>query len=222
MHLPALKAVFAFVILMLYLPLGFAFSLADFTYGRLGLDSSYLPVAVCWAAVFVVGAMLFEWIARVKLLGFLRRRLSGWPAIGVHLVVLNVVLACVVYALSRQAYDFAVVRFLVYENSLQLVWTFVFLATRSVPVTGLVHGMFAVYRFVAINDIVNPIETMFFYTSSHPWFYALKLLLPFVAMALFLPDVVGGKWFAERRTEARARPGGAEANGPGRVRCRWS
>lgn len=172
-----------------FLPLGYILSLTDFTYGQGALDPGTSRSAIGPFFGWVAAGLLFERLARAGLYEKLALRFERWPAIVLHLLGLNILFAWPLYHWGSRADELGIAGFMFYENILQLLWTLLYLRTGSWAWTGLAHGLFTGFRFVGMNEISNPFETLYFYTAAHPAFYAVLFgvpLLTAVAVALFL------------------------------------
>ena len=182
-----------------YLPAGFIVSLVDFTYGDKGLEPTYKMTALLLTAGWIVAGILFETAFRKGLLGCLKGRFAPTVAVGIHLLVLNVMFAIPMVHWGRRAEAVGLAGFIFYENLLQLFWTFLYMRYRSALATGIAHGLFSAFRIVLISDISGPFDSMFFYASSNSGFYILTFAMLMTAVGLAGASVLSRKWFVLRK-----------------------
>ncbi|MBI4549938.1 MAG: CPBP family intramembrane metalloprotease [Candidatus Omnitrophica bacterium] len=171
-------------LLVSYLPVGFKMSLVNFTYGARGLDPAAKAQAPLLFVAMLAAAYLFEALVRGGLLRFLAARWNWRRAFWGHLVVLNLVAVPLMWRWAMRMEEMGWGRFFLAENLYQAVWALLFLRTGSLAAPALFHGAFDFFRWVIINDVAGPFETLYFYSAASDDFYWLIVAGASVALAV--------------------------------------
>lgn len=172
-----------FPLLVSYLPIGFKTSAVNFTYGARGLDPAFR--ALLWQQA--VWTLVWVYALEALLRGFLLRKLLGRAtrpkAFWIHLGVINLFLLPWAWYFGSRMEGMGFFRFFVLENLLQSFWAVFYLRTGSVLATALLRGMYEFIRYVIINDVAGPFETLYFYSAASDDFYGMMLAVTFAALA---------------------------------------
>jgi len=169
-----------------FFPLGFFFSMVNFTYGDRGLD----PASKQTILPLLFSTFLWVWgmeiLFRGVLLRWLLGRLSRVRAFWIQWVVVMTILVPVHWQNALQMEGMGIFRYFLQEGLLQACWTIFFLRTGSTLVTAMFHGGYDFIRHVIMNDVLGPFDTLYFYASGSNDFYWLIVVMTFLVISLLM------------------------------------
>lgn len=190
-------AFFFLPMLYFYLPIGFRFSMANFTYGASGHEPSIrakLPEFFLGMFLSMYG---IEILFRGLILRSLMRYFSWVKAFWFHLAAVNLLLFPLFWHYGWQMEGMGFLRFFLQENILEAFWALFFLRTGSLLATGFLHGAYNFGRFVMLNDAAGPFETLYFYSAAADDFYWLILAVSFLAVGVQI--LINRRWGIRER-----------------------
>ena len=171
-------------LLLVFYPVGFHFSMVNFTYGARGLDPEFKGGLIRLFLETWVAAYGMEVLLRGILLRSLLTRFP-WPkAFWIHLIVTNLAFGVFWGRQGLGMTGMGLVRFWILENLLVSFWAFFFMKTGSLLATGFFHAIYDFVRSVVLNDVSGPFETLYFYSAASEDFYWLILAVTFLAVSL--------------------------------------
>lgn len=168
-----------------FLPIGFKTSMVNFTYGERGLDPDFKVILPVLFLIYFVVILVSEFLLRKVLLKGLVRKFSVKKSLILHLVIANLVLIPFVL-FTYEAEGMGFLYQLIYENLIQAILAYLFLRTSSLIATALCHTVINFIRFVFINDVIRPFETLYFYSSASEDLYSVSLAVVFFAFSIMV------------------------------------
>lgn len=194
-------APFFFLLLFAYLPLGFALSLVNFTYGAQGHEPAVRAMLPQMIFSSVAMAYSTEILFRGIILRFLLGRFLWEKALWIHLALVNLALAPFLWPKGWRMEGMGFFPFLLWENLLEGFWALYFLRTGSLIATAFLHGLYNFGRFTVMNDVSGPFETLYFYSAASDDFYWLALAVTFAGLGIQV--LILRRWgFREGRKDA--------------------
>jgi membrane protease YdiL (CAAX protease family) len=174
--------------LFFYLPIGFIGSMVNFTYGARGHEPAFKAMLPQFLLQYFAAAYGLEIIFRGFLLRTLLKKYSWRKAFWLHLAIVNVFCFPFLGGQGSQMMGMGLFRFWLAENILESLWGLFFLRTGSLFATALLHGTYNLGRFVIMNDVDGPYETLYFYSAAADDFYwlILSVLLAGAAVQLLI------------------------------------
>ncbi len=172
--------------LFLYFPLGFRFSLVNFTYGDKGLNPDsrqWLPV---YFAIIFFATWFWEIVFRRGLLVVLIKRLSGARALLFHMALAALIAVLLGLAVGFRPGGLGYFRFALLEFILQGIWGVLYLRIGRVGITAFFHAVYNLGRFVFMNDVQSSLDTFYFFSSASDDFYWLEIAAPFFVFSVLM------------------------------------
>lgn len=172
---PALLA-FAYLV-------SFRLSMCVFTWGDLGLDQGRGSFILFLASKYVLIAVLFEILFRQGILRWFLSKYSIPVSMLGHLIIVNLVIWFVApynSALAQEKIWF----WILYENTLQIIWALIFIKGGSTIYSIVAHALFNIIRFIGLGVIDNPINTMFYVVPAVKGFFPAIMLWNIIIILL--------------------------------------